>query len=347
MKNRISLLIPLLILIFSMSVITKADEISTQNGSVGIVINEKNFPGVATRRAVWEYADRNGDFILTDEEIKNTTYMYVGWELFEKDINTSKEWDGTIDCSGIEKFTNLKTVILDAKLKGKEIIKSFDNIYQLNNLKELFVRGNKQTKKYNFGKVPNLKKLKIEYVTTNKIIIKNDKLKTFNVSILDVGKFQIKSANNLKKLDEFGGIKVRTLDLSKLVNLKSADIGLRNTKRIKFGKLKRLRTLSLSGPCGTKKGWRGNKALKTLDLSELKNLMEVNLSNLLKLTKIKCRKNHIYNDFSVFNCSKLKKINASNVKIKESLMLDRWTKPMNISKENKKVLKYWKKNEYK
>lgn len=345
----------------------------------GIKIDDKNFPDEHLRKAVYNWADRDGDYVLQPSEIERAKAIGISGLYEDEDDDYFSE----VNLKGIEILKNLEDVyIATEQLKNKKNrIINFNILYQFKNLKRIEIHGDNATKRYDFSHFPKLRELRLSYVKDFKSIkIANKKLSKLEIKSVKAKSFQIKSNNKVEFL-EIDGLETKKLDLSKMNKLSSLELYRTKINFLKFGKLKKLkrvnlqlhkkngiRRLDLSGvknledfsawdltkvkeikfgaltslkKIGIRAGEKKcNKALKKINLSEMKGLKVLIIKRMSKLNKIKICKNQKFKYFITENCKKLKQLDMKNCRVSKAFCIDKWTKVTNLNPIAKKHLKY-------
>lgn len=285
-----------------------ADEVSKR-----IKINETNFPNKFLREKVKDKVDKNNDNILQESEINDVKEFSLSLESYylsyynDTDLELKENYH-ILNCKGLEYFKNIEELYLDVSRyeygSDKRGYVNFNNIYQLKELRKLTITGDNIVKKWYFNRFPKLKELKLEGIVKVKKIKFGKKLKNLTMS----------SIRGKEKLD-----------LSKAKELEKFVAQGVHLKGIKFGKNKNLKKIDI---------WSiaegGIKSIKKIDVSGLKNLRMLQITDCPNLIKVKFGKNKKLSIVSIDAGKKLKELDFKGCRISKEILLTEGIKIKNL-----------------
>lgn len=266
------------------NVLTAANETDVQ-------IDETNFPDSVFRKYVSEKFDKDGDDVLSEQEIAAAKILDV----------TSRM---VYDLKGIEKLTALKELYC-AKTGITELDVSKNTALQVlecndTNIKELDVSQNTALVKllcYNTG-ITELN------VTNNTYLQKLNCMQT-EIAELDVSK------NTDLQILKCNGTKITKLDVTQNLKLEELDCDVTDIYELNVKNNAELKVLYCSRTKITKLDVSKNTGLTTLYCSN-NDIAELDLSKNVKLQKLECRNTKIRSldvstntDLNYFNCEEM------------------------------------------
>lgn len=335
MKRNIAALMLILLGCVFTSICVKAD-----TNIEGIKLDEQNFPDEYVRAALYDFVDQDGDYILQQNEIKEAEFISISVPpSWREDIKTD-EGHPLINLKGIGVFKNLKSIVLISENKDNESrgFLNFNEIYRLKKLKKIYIEGDAKTNSYKFGKFAKLEELSLSYIYNNKITIKNKRLAKLKMANVKCNSINISRAGNVKKM-RISFVKTKALDFSHIKRLKEIEMIDVWAENLKFGKLRKLKKISIWSNTGM-----NNRSTRYIDVSEVKNLEQMQASDLSKLNTIKFGKQNKLKRLDIgFTNGKqnrcLKTINISKLKNLKYLHIDNYAKLEKIVVERNKKIK--------
>lgn len=359
----------MLFIVFLVSLISTTS-VYAQEITNDIKLDETNFPNAFVREVLYDEVDQNGDYILQKSEIDKTTSLTFNTDEVVNSENYKPEVHSRIDCKGLEYFQNLEGLYIATYRKDGEKygMVNFNSIYQLENLKRLYIKNdNQKNKRWYFDKFPNLKELYLETISGIDVLKFGDKIKILELKSI-TGKAKI-DLSKLKALKQFTGESIgvpeikfgknrkikklkitapfrksrydlKRIDISGLTNLKSLRLfEVNKLKKIKFGKINNLREIKISGGKFHETNYT-NKSIKTFDVSNFKKLKYLSISDFSKLNEIKFERNKKLNTISLDNLKSLKQIDLTDCKISKSIYINKSVKIENLRATDKEKIVY-------
>lgn len=316
-KIILTIILTLMLLGINNTISVYAQDTTTVNEE-DIKIDETNFPNRFLREKIQETIDKNHDNVLQEKEINEVTVFSLSLESYYEENPDTKENYYILDCKGLEYFKNLKILYLDVCRHEYDSDQrgyvNFNSIYQLKNLEKLTLVGDNLVEKWYFNKLPSLKELKLEGIVKVK---------------------KMKFGKNLEKITLYSVTSEKKLDLSSVKKLKKFSARGINFPKVKFGKNKHLKAIDIWAAQGGK-----IKTIKAIDVSGLKNLKYLRISDCTKLKSVKFGKNKKLVEVSI-DAKRLKSINLKGCRVSKQISLTKGTKIKNLWKGYKGVINYY------
>ncbi len=294
-----------------------AESFKTSIQNADVAISEENFPNAYVRYIIKEKIDKNNDNMLSENEINTVTKLSIpAQEAADDNVGGfDKSVYDTIDCKGLEYFTNLQELHIYVAQNAKQSgLKNFNQVYKLNKLTKLTISCDSKVGTWYFDKLPDLKELHLVAISKVKKIRFGKKIE----------KLTLESVSGTAKLN-----------LSKVKKLEKFSACDYNLKKINFGTNKNLQKIDIRSSSG-----KSNKTIKSIDVSGLKNLKRLNMTELKKLKHVKFGNNRKLKRVWIIAGEKFKEIDLKNCRISKVICLNKGVKVKNLWSGYKGLLQF-------